>query len=35
MNTQNHTQAKITTADPSSLGLFGLAMVTLVDLRKN
>jgi succinate-acetate transporter protein len=30
MNTQNHTQVKITTADPSSLGLFGLAMVTLV-----
>jgi uncharacterized protein len=30
MDTQNHTQVKITTADPSALGLFGLAMVTLV-----
>ncbi|MGP7819199.1 acetate uptake transporter [Niallia sp. 01092] len=30
MGTQNHTQVKIITADPSALGLFGLAMVTLV-----
>ncbi|PKG23064.1 acetate uptake transporter [Niallia nealsonii] len=30
METQNQTQVKITTADPSALGLFGLAMVTLV-----
>jgi succinate-acetate transporter protein len=30
MDTHNHTQVKITTADPSSLGLFGLAMVTLI-----
>ena len=30
MGTQNHTQVKITTADPSALGLFGLAMVTFV-----
>lgn len=30
MDTQNQTQIKITTADPSALGLFGLAMVTLV-----
>lgn len=30
MGTQNYTQVKITTADPSALGLFGLAMVTLV-----
>ncbi|KKK36293.1 membrane protein [Mesobacillus campisalis] len=30
METQNYTQVKITTADPSALGLFGLAMVTLV-----
>ena len=30
METQNHTQVKITTADPSALGLFGLGMVTLV-----
>jgi succinate-acetate transporter protein len=30
MDTQNHTQVKITTADPSALGLFGLAMVTLI-----
>lgn len=30
METQNHTQIKITTADPTSIGLFGLAMVTLV-----
>lgn len=30
METQNHTQVKITTADPSALGLFGLAMVTFV-----
>lgn len=30
MVTQNHTQVKITTADPSALGLFGLAMVTFV-----
>ncbi|MBS4179184.1 acetate uptake transporter [Lederbergia citrea] len=30
MDTQNHTQVKITTADPSAIGLFGLAMVTLV-----
>ena len=26
----NNHQVKITTADPSALGLFGLAMVTLV-----
>lgn len=30
MDTNNQTQIKITTADPSALGLFGLAMVTLV-----
>lgn len=30
MDNQNTTQVKITTADPSALGLFGLAMVTLV-----
>ncbi|WP_147533006.1 acetate uptake transporter [Bacillus marasmi] len=30
MNTHNHTSVKIVTADPSALGLFGLAMVTLV-----
>ncbi|ARK30151.1 acetate uptake transporter [Halalkalibacter krulwichiae] len=30
MDTQNQTQVKITTADPSALGLFGLAMVTFV-----
>lgn len=30
MDTQNQTNVKITTADPSALGLFGLAMVTLV-----
>ncbi|WLR54482.1 acetate uptake transporter [Mesobacillus subterraneus] len=30
MDTQNQTQIKITTADPSAIGLFGLAMVTLV-----
>ena len=30
METQNHTQVKITTADPSAIGLFGLAMVTFV-----
>ncbi|WP_413375430.1 acetate uptake transporter [Alkalihalobacillus sp. 1P02AB] len=30
MGSQNHTEVKITTADPSALGLFGLAMVTLV-----
>lgn len=30
MNTQNQTSVKIITADPSALGLFGLAMVTLV-----
>ncbi|MGJ9385904.1 acetate uptake transporter [Salipaludibacillus sp. CF4.18] len=30
MDTQNETQVRITTADPSALGLFGLAMVTLV-----
>jgi succinate-acetate transporter protein len=30
MDTQNHTHVKITTADPSALGLFGLAMVTLI-----
>lgn len=30
MNNQNHTSVKIITADPSALGLFGLAMVTLV-----
>ncbi|MGF2614741.1 hypothetical protein FZC84_07850 [Rossellomorea vietnamensis] len=30
MDTQNQTHVKITTADPSALGLFGLAMVTLV-----
>ncbi|WP_102261260.1 acetate uptake transporter [Mesobacillus jeotgali] len=30
MDTQNQTQIKVTTADPSALGLFGLAMVTLV-----
>ena len=30
MNNQNHTSVKIMTADPSALGLFGLAMVTLV-----
>ncbi|WP_174727428.1 acetate uptake transporter [Mesobacillus harenae] len=30
METQNYTQVKITTADPSALGLFGLAMVTFV-----
>jgi uncharacterized protein len=30
MDNQNIQQVKITTADPSALGLFGLAMVTLV-----
>ncbi|MCA1041349.1 acetate uptake transporter [Bacillus infantis] len=30
METQNQTQVKITAADPSALGLFGLAMVTFV-----
>lgn len=30
MNNQNHTSVNIITADPSALGLFGLAMVTLV-----
>ncbi|WHY01692.1 acetate uptake transporter [Neobacillus sp. DY30] len=30
MNNQNHTSVKIVTADPSALGLFGLAIVTLV-----
>lgn len=30
MGTQNYTEVKITTADPSALGLFGLAIVTLV-----
>ncbi len=30
MNNQHHTSVKIMTADPSALGLFGLAMVTLV-----
>ncbi|RDW21390.1 hypothetical protein CWR48_03015 [Oceanobacillus arenosus] len=30
MNNQNHTSIKILAADPSALGLFGLAMVTLV-----
>jgi succinate-acetate transporter protein len=30
MNNQNVQQVKMTTADPSALGLFGLAMVTLV-----
>ncbi|MGP1907243.1 acetate uptake transporter [Metabacillus sp. JX24] len=30
MNQQNVQQVKITTADPSAIGLFGLAMVTLV-----
>lgn len=30
MNTHNHTSVKIVTADPSALGLFGLAIVTLV-----
>lgn len=30
MNQQNHTSVKVVTADPSALGLFGLAMVTLV-----
>ncbi|MEH7255533.1 acetate uptake transporter [Neobacillus niacini] len=30
MNKQNHTSVSIMTADPSALGLFGLAMVTLV-----
>ncbi|WP_226678142.1 acetate uptake transporter [Mesobacillus jeotgali] len=30
MDTQSQTQIKVTTADPSALGLFGLAMVTLV-----
>jgi uncharacterized protein len=30
METQNYTQVKITTADPSAIGLFGLAMVTFV-----
>ncbi|OCA87816.1 hypothetical protein A8F94_08205 [Bacillus sp. FJAT-27225] len=30
MDTQKSTQVKITTADPSALGLFGLAMVTFV-----
>jgi uncharacterized protein len=30
MDNQNNTQVKISTADPSALGLFGLAMVTLV-----
>jgi succinate-acetate transporter protein len=29
-NHQNHTSVKVVTADPSALGLFGLAMVTLV-----
>ncbi|NMD72299.1 acetate uptake transporter [Bacillus sp. DNRA2] len=30
MNNQHHTSVKIVTADPSALGLFGLAIVTLV-----
>ncbi|RLL47065.1 hypothetical protein D8M04_07710 [Oceanobacillus piezotolerans] len=30
MNNQNHNSVKIVTADPSAIGLFGLAMVTLV-----
>lgn len=30
MGIQNQTEVKITTADPSALGLFGLAMVTFV-----
>lgn len=30
MNNQSTVQIKVTTADPSALGLFGLAMVTLV-----
>ena len=30
MNTKNQTSVKIIIADPSALGLFGLAMVTLV-----
>jgi len=30
MDTQNQSHIKITTADPSALGLFGLAMVTFV-----
>ncbi|MFC7373432.1 acetate uptake transporter [Fictibacillus iocasae] len=30
MNNQNNTTVKMTAADPSALGLFGLAMVTLV-----
>ncbi|WP_338449584.1 acetate uptake transporter [Niallia oryzisoli] len=30
MNNQNYTSVKVTVADPSALGLFGLAMVTLV-----
>ena len=30
MDTQNHTQVKLTTADPTAIGLFGLAMVTFV-----
>lgn len=30
MNNQNYTSVKISTADPSGLGLFGLAIVTLV-----
>jgi succinate-acetate transporter protein len=30
LNNQNHTSVKIITADPSALGLFGLAIVTLV-----
>lgn len=30
MNNHNHTSVKIITADPSALGLFGLAIVTLV-----
>ncbi|MBS4209452.1 acetate uptake transporter [Bacillus sp. FJAT-50079] len=30
MEAQNHRQVKVTTADPSALGLFGLAMVTFV-----
>ncbi len=30
MSNKNYTQVKMVTADPSALGLFGLAMVTLV-----
>ncbi|MFJ5624411.1 acetate uptake transporter [Peribacillus loiseleuriae] len=31
MNTQNYKQIKVTSADPSALGLFGLAIIALVE----